>query len=157
MPRYSVSASATMNAQPHVVWDIIADYRVGHPMILPKGFSAIQVERGGIGAGTVIHFSVRTMGVAREFHQVVSTPEPGRVLVESSTTDSAITTFTIAAVDEGSHSRVEIATEMDGRPGLPGALERAMTRLVMGRMYREELSKLASFAEARSVEGRRAE
>jgi hypothetical protein len=32
------------------VYDTIADYHIGHPRILPRHFSGLTVEEGGIGA-----------------------------------------------------------------------------------------------------------
>lgn len=149
MPRYTVQAEATMNARPDVIWDILTDYESLHPMILPRGFSPIQVEQGGKGAGTIINFSVRALGITTQYHGLVSTPEPGRVLVE--TYQTSTTTFTITPMEGAQGARVQISTELDSRPGLPGALERAMTSMVMHRLYREELGKLATLAESRSV------
>lgn len=150
MPRYTVHAEATMRARPDVIWEILTDYQTDHPRILPKGFSALQIERGGKGAGTVIRFSVRTLGVTQEYRGEVTTPEPGRVLIETYSNNGSITTFTITPLESGQGSRVQISTELDARPGIPGAIERAMTRLVMRRLYREELGKLAVLAESRS-------
>jgi hypothetical protein len=49
-----VVASAHIAAAPAQVYAIIANYREGHPRILPKEFSGLTVEQGGIGAGTII-------------------------------------------------------------------------------------------------------
>lgn len=157
MPRNTIHADATMHARSEVVWDILTDYQSDHPKILPKGFSSLQVEQGGKGAGTVIHFSVRVMGMTQEYRGEVSVPEPGRVLVESYTTGGTVTTFSVTPVENESGTHVRISTEMDARPGLPGAIERVLTRLVMGRMYREELGKLAVLAESRDEATQRAQ
>jgi len=56
MTKHSVSASALIPAPAQKVCDLIADYRDGHPRILPKPyFVSMEVEQGGYGAGTVIH------------------------------------------------------------------------------------------------------
>ncbi len=71
-----------MDAPADRVYAIIADYRNGHPHILPKQFRNLTVEQGGVGAGTIIRFEVRVFGQTQHFRAVVSEPEPGRVLVE---------------------------------------------------------------------------
>jgi hypothetical protein len=55
-----VSASAEVKAPAEKVYAIIADYRHGHPQIVPSPpFGRIEVEQGGFGAGTVIRFPMR--------------------------------------------------------------------------------------------------
>jgi hypothetical protein len=147
MDRIRFERAENINARPDTIWDIIADYRSGHPLILPKAFGPLTVEAGGIGAGTVISFTFRIMGVTRHVRHTVSTPEPGRVLVESDA--ASATTFTITPLDEGRAARVQIATEMDAPRGLMGVIWRLMlppTRRQMDGIYREELSVLAAVA-----------
>ena len=46
-----------------VIYDIIADYRTGHPHILPaRFFGALDVLEGGRGAGTKIRFEMKAFG-----------------------------------------------------------------------------------------------
>ena len=54
-------------------------------------------------------------GQTRESRVTVAEPEPGRVLTESDTGSSAVTTFTVAP--EGGASRVQINSAWDGRAG----------------------------------------
>jgi polyketide cyclase/dehydrase/lipid transport protein len=151
MERYRIEAEDVIGARPETIWDIISDYHAGHPLILPKGFGALEVERGGQGAGTIIRFWVRAGGVTRHFRQEVSTPEPGRVLVEADIIGTSATTFRITPLDAGRGVRVRITTEMDGRSGALGAVERAATRLLLLPRYREELGKLAAVAREREA------
>ena len=77
MPRVSTERSAVIPARPEVVYGIIADYRNGHPNILPRRyFGELIVEQGGIGAGTVINFTTHVLGNTRHFKHTVSEPEP---------------------------------------------------------------------------------
>ena len=47
---FTVQASAPVGAPAEVVYNIIADYRKGHPHILPrKYFEWLEVEQGGRG------------------------------------------------------------------------------------------------------------
>lgn len=78
-----VTASALIPARRERVYNILANYREGHPRILPKQFSNLVVEQGGLGAGTVIRFQMSVFGRKQTFRAEISEPEPGRVLVET--------------------------------------------------------------------------
>jgi hypothetical protein len=147
---FTVKASATVDAPADVVYGIIADYREGHPHILPRRyFDWLEVERGGRGAGTVIRFQMRVLGRTRVLRAAVSEPEPGRVLVETDTGgDGPVTTFTVEP--EGSGSRVTFGTEMTSAGGLLGVVERFVLRRVLRRVYARELEQLGRVAVERS-------
>lgn len=151
MSRVRIEAEETLDARPEVIWDILTDYREGHPSILPKAFGPLEIEQGGRGAGTVMRFSFTVGGTTRNFHQVASTPEPGRVLVESNTDGTGETTFTLTPVDGGQRTHLRIVTEMETRGGLTGAIERLLTPRLLLPIYREELDKLAEVAKRRST------
>ena len=57
-----MTAAACIDAEPERVYAIIAAYHNGHRGILPHEFSALSVERGGVGAGTIIRFRMSVMG-----------------------------------------------------------------------------------------------
>jgi hypothetical protein len=60
---YQASVSRHIPAPPARLYSIIADYRAGHPHILPERFfPGLEVERGGVGAGTVIGFTIAVAG-----------------------------------------------------------------------------------------------
>lgn len=81
MGQFKVKAAAILDARPEDVYATIADYHEGHPSILPKeSLYDLRVEQGGYGAGTVVRFKARALGVEQTFHHRVSEPEPGRVL-----------------------------------------------------------------------------
>ncbi len=52
MPLLHASAERTIPAPAAAVYALLADYRDGHPRILPPAFSDLTVLQGGIGAGT---------------------------------------------------------------------------------------------------------
>jgi hypothetical protein len=147
MPRIIVTHSAVIDAPAATLYAIVADYHQGHPSILPKGFSDLQVEQGGVGASTVIRFRTTAMGQTREWHGTVSEPEPGRVLVEAYDTGE-VTTFTFEPLDEG-RTRVTFTTEWS-KGGLKGWVERLLAPRMMRRMYAEEMNNLARVAGASS-------
>jgi hypothetical protein len=138
-----VSASSSVRAPAARVYALIADYRTGHPRILPpRYFGALEVVTGGVGAGTEIRFEMRALGKRQALHAVISEPEPGRVLVETYPETGAVTTFTVEAEEPVERTRVTIATALPTRPGLRGRLERWLGAAYLRRVYAEELRLL---------------
>src|SRR5947208_3454415 len=92
----AIHASRTIPAPARRVYDVIADYNVGHPSILPRPpFGALNVEAGGVGAGTTIRFEMRMLGKTRVTRGEITEPEPGRVLVETYPDSGMVTTFLV--------------------------------------------------------------
>ena len=150
MSEIRVKASALVPAPPPVVYGILADYRAGHPGILPpEYFRDFTVEQGGRGAGTVIRFRMVGMGPSRPTRGRVEEPEPGRVLTECYDETGAVTTFTVDP--EGAGSRVTFTTVWSA-PGLRGVVERALAPPFLRRVYAKELANLARAA-ARAAGG----
>ncbi len=143
-------ASALIHAPPRELYDIIADYEHGHPRILPRPpFVSLAVEQGGVGAGTVVRVDMRVLGRLQTFRAVIREPEPGRVLVE--TNDNGYgTTFTVEPRANGQQADVTIATEMAGRAGMLGALERWLASRLLRPVYVRELEQLAAVAAERT-------
>ena len=150
---FTVKASAKVDAPSEVVYGIIADYRTGHPQILPRPyFEWLEVERGGRGEGTVIRFQMRVLGQTRVLRAAVTEPELGRVLVETDTGgDGPVTTFTVEPEAEGSGSEVTISTELTSSGGLVGVAERVVLRRLLRRIYARELEQLGRVATERSA------
>lgn len=143
-----IQESAEIPAPPQVVYGILADYREGHPSILPpRWFTHLQVEQGGVGAGTVIRFGMKSGGKVREMRAEVVEPEPGRVLVERGLDErGTITTFTVDPSGTGG-TRVTIRTTWRAT-GIAGSLERLLAPTLLKPVYREELARLAEKAGA---------
>jgi uncharacterized protein YndB with AHSA1/START domain len=140
-----VSASAIIPAPPQRVYGILADYHQHHPRIVPpQYFRKMEVLQGGIGAGTRTRIEMRVMGVTRVFEHVVTEPVPGRVLVESEPDGSAATTFTVDPSGD-SATYLTISTELKGRGGIAGAIERWLSARVLPRIYRAELARIAEY------------
>lgn len=141
-----VSESAEVSASPEQVYAVIADYRNGHPYILPEDyFSDLQVESGGVGAGTIIRFRMKIFGQSREFRQQVSEPEPGRVLVEMDLASSARTVFLVDPLDGGKRSKVTITTHIPASTGIQGMIERWLIPPTFKKIYSKELAKLETY------------
>src|SRR5579862_4917047 len=147
MPRIRVAESAVIDAPGDKVYAIIADYRESHPRIVPpRNFSDMEVERGGVGAGTVIRFTMRMMGVSRTMRAEITEPEPGRLLVESYPESGEVTSFAVEPIGPN-HCRVTITTEW-ARGGLSGLIQRMLVPPKLRRVFREELSRLADVVRA---------
>jgi hypothetical protein len=138
-PTVTVEARAKVRAPAARVYSLIADYRLGHPRIVPpKYFQNIVVERGGIGDGTVISFEMKMLGKIRKSRARVTEPEPGRVLVEKVDDQGIVTTFRVDPAG-AFRSDVTISTVLPTRRGLLGALEGLLVRALLAPVYRDEL------------------
>ena len=144
MARILISAERAVDASADTVYGYIADMREHHPRFLPPAFSDFRVESGGVGAGTVTRFKLTAGGRTREYQMNVAEPEPGRVLTESDTSSSAVTTFTVTP--QGGASLVQISTTWDGAPGIGGFFERMFAPRVMSAIYLDELNRLDAYA-----------
>ena len=142
--RYQVTRAAHIGAPPSRVYEIISDYRDGHPRILPQQFRNLVVEQGGKGAGTRISFQMKAFGRTMSFRHEVLEPEPGRVLVEKDRDNDSRTTFTIDPAPGG--SRVTITSDLVSRPGLAGKIEQFLSKRFLLGVYDEEIKKLDALA-----------
>jgi hypothetical protein len=147
MPTHHITASALIHAPAERAYAVIADYRDGHQRILPRPpFVDLQVEQGGVGAGTVINFRMKLAGQVRSFHSAITEPEPGRVLVETDTQAGPVTTFTVEP-RQGGQALVTIATEMPVRAGLAGKIEGWMAEQMLKPVYVKEMKLLEEVAQ----------
>jgi hypothetical protein len=146
MAKIVVSAERTVGAPADAVYRYVADMRDHHPHYLPPAFSDFQVESGGTGAGTVTRFKVTAGARTREYRMRVDEPEPGRVLTESDTASSMVTTTTVAPRDGA--SLVTISTSWNGAGGIGGFFERMFAPRAMRAIYTDELDRLDAYARA---------
>ena len=145
--KHFVSASAIIPARRERVYSLLTNYRDGHPRILPKRFSGLVVEEGGIGSGTVIRFQMTLLGKTQNFRAAITEPEPGRVLAETYLDPAGtITTFTVDAGTAPADSSVTISTELPVRSGIQGSIEKVFATLLLRPIYRRELENLARVA-----------
>jgi len=145
--RIAVSAQGTVEASADTVYLYIADMREHHPRFLPPAFSDFRVESGGVGAGTITRFTLTAGGRTREYRTKIAEPEPGRVLTESDTGSSAVTTFTVSP--QGAVSLVQISSTWDGAGGIGGLFERIFAPRVLRAIYADELKRLDAYARER--------
>jgi uncharacterized protein YndB with AHSA1/START domain len=142
-----VSAERSIGAEPEVVYGAVADMEQ-HARFLPPAFSDFRVEIGGVGAGTVTTFKVTAGGRSRAYRMRIDEPEPGRVITESDSESSLVTTWTIDPEGEG--SRVRISTGWQGAGGIGGFFERLFAPRVMRAIYADELERLDAYVRTRS-------
>jgi hypothetical protein len=143
-----ISAERVIPAPAPSVYALLADYRTGHPSILPPAFSNFSVLEGGIGSGTRIRFTLTLAGRANTSEGDVSEPEPGRVLAETYPDNGSVTTFTVEPVG-GDRSHLTIATIWPVRRGLAGLIERLMVPRLLAPLYRDELDLIEQWARER--------
>lgn len=140
------SVSALIKAPPQDLYSIIADYHKGHPEILPRPpFVSLDVEKGGIGEGTVIRVKMKVFGRTQSFRAIITEPDPGRVLAETNE-NGYVTTFTVEPRAKDKHAAVTIVTELPGRPALPGFLEYRFMKWLLQPVYVRELKQLEEAA-----------
>ncbi|HSJ12784.1 MAG TPA: SRPBCC family protein [Longimicrobiales bacterium] len=151
MAALTAEAAAEIGARAATVYDIIADYHVGHPSILPpRYFTGLQVERGGRGAGTIIRFGMKLLGRVTMARAEVAEPEPGRVLTETILDRRGmVTTFRVDPIGER-RARVGIATSWTAR-GIAGLVERLLVPRLLTRVYAAELAQLDEVAREREA------
>jgi hypothetical protein len=141
-----LSAERVLDAPADVVYHLIADYREHHRPegFLPPAFTELVVEQGGVGAGTVIRFTMKMAGRTQTTTATVTEPVPGRVLVE--TGPGVQTTFTVEP--EGDRrARVRFDTVLEAG-GIQGLLARLFAPGLLRPLYADELTRLEQHAQA---------
>jgi hypothetical protein len=150
MRRIYAEGSAVIEAPAAVIYELIADYRNGHPKIVPPDvFSNMQVIEGGRGAGTIVTFDATSFGRKEQMRGVVTEPEPGHILVETYPDPKTLvdeTTFTVTPLSDGKSTSVKISTFMNVHNGLLGQLEKAMIIPFIEKTYQKELKRIETFA-----------
>ena len=142
--KITASAERRIDAPARLVYGYIADFRRHHPNFLPPQFSDLEIECGGVGAGTVHRFRMTLGGRTTDYRVRVGEPHPGRVLIESDPSRRMLTTFTVEPELDGS-SRVRIETRWY-TDGLQGLVECLVAPGMLRRVYREELELLERYA-----------
>ncbi len=137
-----VTAERRVEAPAALVYACLADMRDHHPRFLPPAFSGFEVESGGVGAGTVTRFTITAGPRSRAYRMRVDEPEPGRVLRETDTGSSLVTTFTVDP--EGDAAHVRITTTWQGSSGMGGLFERRFAPPALRSIYADELERLAA-------------
>jgi uncharacterized protein YndB with AHSA1/START domain len=146
MGTIKVDAERLIPASPGTVYGYLADMRE-HERFLPPAFSNFAIEQGGVGAGSVVTFTVTAGGRSRPYKMTVSEPMSG-TLVETDASSSLVTTFTVTA--HGEQAMVKIATTWQGAGGIGGFFERRFAPKAMEKLYADELDRFATFVQERA-------
>jgi hypothetical protein len=139
MSRVVAEETRTIGVPAQVVYRLLADYRVGHPSILPPAFTNLVVDEGGYGAGTRIRFNATLLGRRDQLSAVIEEPERGRVLVERYPERGMATTFVVDPETDG--CRVTIRTEIEAS-AVSAFFQRLFIPALLRRIFREELVNL---------------
>lgn len=150
MAKINVSEERSVGAPPDAVYGYVADHE-HHARFLPPAFQDFRVEAGGVGAGTITRFTLNAGGRSRDYRMEVAEPEPGRVLTESDTESTLVTTWTVEP--DGPNSRVRISTTWQGAGGIGGFFERLFAPRVMRGLYADELERLDAYARDQQAKG----
>lgn len=133
-----VESSAIIPAPPQAVYDLLADYRVGHPSILPKPyFVALTVEEGGVGEGTIFRADMNVMGQKSSFRAKVTEPERGKLLRETDLDTGTVTDFIVTPAGDG-QTKLTFRTDYK----VKNFIERLMIPPILRRMYKQELGNI---------------
>ena len=147
MKTYIAEETAVINVPAEQAYRIIADYVNWHHKIIPSdNFEALEVKKGGVGAGTEFYVRFKVLGVQAEYNMVVTEPEPGRILREVDAEQGVVTDF-IVEPDNEQRCHVTIHTAMPVKPGVAGWIESKINPIVMRRLWREELANLDRVAQ----------
>ena len=138
------AAERSIGAPAAVVYRCLADMQDHHPNFLPPAFSDFAVESGGVGAGTVVRYTLTAGGRRRAYRMEVGEPEPGRVLTETDAGSSLVTTFTVDPA--GAECRVRLASSWAGASGVGGFCERLFAPKTLQRLYDDERARLDAYA-----------
>ena len=150
MTEIHATAERRVSAPAERVYRILADYE-HHRRILPGAFSDFRIERGGVGAGTVVSFKVRAGGVTQFHRDTVAEPEPGRVLTESNDRGK-VTTFTVTPVGgpTSDQALVKIETRYPAK-GLQGLVERLVAPRMLRGLFLDELERLDRYTRSQPL------
>jgi uncharacterized protein YndB with AHSA1/START domain len=146
MGRTRAQAERLIGASPAAVYAVLADYTTHHPRIMPAPpFSDLEVESGGVGAGTIFHITVRMLGRRQRLHMRVAEPAPGQVLTETNLDTGVVTEFTVVPRDGGSRTLAGMSSEWESQGGVRGLVDRLATPRLMGRMFAKQLHQLDQY------------
>ena len=150
--KFLVQTAMVIDARPEDLYAIVSDYRVGHPAILPKPyFTVLTVEKGGVGAGSLLMTRLKAWGQEFSYHQLVTEPEPGRRIVETDVDTGQFSSFTFDPLDGGKRTKVTIFSEFPASPGIKGFLERLTQPPFVRRLYTQELRNLAAYVQSKQA------
>jgi hypothetical protein len=146
MKTIQTQESHIINARAEAIHAVITDYRVGHQAIVPKPyFSELTIEQGGQGAGTIIRFTATVFGKTDTYHQLITEPEPGRVILETDIETGQYSKFILEPLNNGTQTRVTIFVEFPLSSGIQGIADKLLKPMVSRWLFRQELRNLEAY------------
>ncbi|WP_163511079.1 SRPBCC family protein [Fodinicola acaciae] len=142
MAEVTASAARVLDAPANRVFAAVRDYSGVRQRILSPQFSDYEVQDGGTGAGTSVHWKLQaTKSRVRDCLLDVTEPA-AQQLVETDRNSSMVTTWTVSAA--GDRTEVRIDTRWNGAGGIGGFFEKTFAPLGLRRIYDELLGNLAT-------------
>lgn len=147
MAQVEATTQREIAAEPDDVFDALADYGETRPKLLPEHFSEYEVQEGGDGEGTVVHWKLQaTSKRVRDCLLDVTEPSDGE-LVEKDRNSSMVTTWRITPGSGEKTARVTVTSVWNGAGGIGGFFERTFAPKGLARIYDEILGRLAAHTE----------
>ena len=144
MAQVIVTAQKMINSSVEAVRAALADYESVRPTILTDHYREYQVEAGGHGAATLVHWKLAATE-KRVRDQLIDVTESGTpqspALVETDRNSSMVTTWTVQPGSDG-RSTVEVRTTWNGAGGIGGFFERTFAPLGLRKIYDAVLTNL---------------
>jgi hypothetical protein len=140
MAQVRATARRTITADPEKVLAALADYREVRPAILTEHYRDYQVESGGEGAGTVVHWVLQATSKRQRDQRVEVSSAPGGV-VETDRNSSMVTTWRVRPEGQNG-ATVEAETTWDGAGGVGGFFERLFAPKGLQRIHDGVLANL---------------
>ena len=140
--RVVARSTATIQAPPERVLELLRDYRDARPRLLTDNYSAYQVVEGGSGDGTVIAYHFAAGGRERDYRLRVS-EDPGAIR-ESDELSSFQNTWTVVRAQSG--SAVTLESSWNGAGGIGGIFEGLFAPMGLRRIQASVLNRLVEQA-----------
>jgi carbon monoxide dehydrogenase subunit G len=140
MAQVRATARRTISADPEKVLAALADYREVRPAILTEHYRDYQVESGGEGSGTVVHWVLQATS-KRQRDQLVEVSSTPAGVVETDRNSSMVTTWRVRP-DGQTAATVEVDTTWNGAGGVGGFFERLFAPKGLERIHDGVLANL---------------
>lgn len=141
MSQIIVTNERIINAKPEDVYAALSDY-TKRSQFLPENFQNYKVEKGGHGEGTIVQYRLHAAQRERDYRLGVEEVIKGKVIRERDFGSSFITTWTLSPENNGSRTRVGVASEWSGGSGVGGFFERTFAPMGLRNIYSNVLELL---------------
>jgi len=134
-------SSAKIHTPSQTLYQFIADYKYGHPSILPeKHFSDFAVEKGGYGKDTVVCFRFTLAGNSRKMRVIVDEPIPGKLITETELETGILTSFLFEPVGDDM-TILKITSEWK-KEGFMGLIEKIFVPIMMKKVFEKQFENI---------------